>query len=447
MQFFFAAPLLATAVALNLARKDNSTQGQYPPPATTAAPAGQFPAPAAPAGQFPPPAAPAGQFPPPAAAAPAPAGGPGMCPGTGASRVWYMCVGAEFDTVTATEYAEGIEVGNKMSCTPEYDFECLCCLDFTLLPFSRSGDMTLDAANEPAGSPISLADDAQMPMPAAPAPAGPKPQIVTVCTKDAPVGEIAGQQQGDGAPVTLPVNCIAREFTVAEIAGESMDAQTGMPLAPGQTVLDERIAFLAAQGIPAADIPTCKAEIATCPVGSPKAGQPPNSAGQDALNSIGVAAFVGESVEQEAVQLLEEEQALEKQKGVKRSRGRTFEDLARMTAADVEKILGDKRMLAFVKDDGSKVAFRVDKVTSRAGGLTLAGEGKTLEVLGHSVEFSDGGSKAQVAPSTVVLTMEHSLLSRRVHGGAGRRGGGGFMTTGGSFTANFFGAAAGWGSS
>merc|ERR1719399_1800357 len=344
----------------------------------------------------------------------------------------------QFPTATAAQYASGIEVGNQMCCTPEYDFECLCCLDFKMLPFTRCGDMTLDAANEPAGSPIALADDAQMPM-APVAPAAPPPQIVTVCTKDAPVGAIAEGQQGDGAPVTLPVNCIAREFTVAEIAGGQNDVQTGMMLGPGQAVLDERIAFLVAQGIPATDIPTCKAEVPTCPVGTPKAltGDPtPNSAGQDALNSIGAGAYVGENPQKQAVQLVEEEQVLEQQKDVKRSRGRTFEDLAKMTTADVEKILGDKRMLAFATDDGSKVAFRVDKVTSRAGGLTLAGEGKTLEVLGRSVEFSDGGSKAQVAPSTVVLSLGRTSLptDRTALLKRGSNAFGGALLTSGSFT-------------
>lgn len=399
MQLFFT--LLATAAALKIVRKDNSTAGQFP--AATAAPG------------FTPTAAPG--------ITPTVAPGPGTCPGAGLSRVWYMCVGPEFDTATAAEYASGIEVGNQMCCTPEYDFECLCCLDFKMLPFTRCGDMTLDAANEPPGSPIALTDDAAMPMIPA-APAAPPPQIVTVCTKDAPVGAIADGQQTDGAPVTLPVNCIAREFTVAEISGGMNDAQTGMPLAPGQTVLDERINFLVAQGIPATDIPTCKAEIPSCPVGTPKAGQPPNSAGQDALNSIGAGGYVGESVEKQAVQLLEEEQALEKQKDVKRSRGRTFADIAQMTTAEVEKILGDKRMLAFAKDDKSLVAFRVEKVTSEGHGFTMTGEGKTVRV-GKTVEFEEGDAKADVAPSTVVITMAQS--SQRV----GRRGA--FLSTGGAF--------------
>lgn len=431
MQFFFA--VIATAVALSLVRKDNSTVGQFPAPAAPTAAAGQFPAPTAAAGQFPAPTAAPGQFPPPTAApGAAPVGGAGMCPGQGLSRVWYMCVGPEFDASTAEEYAAGIEVGNEMCCTPEYDFECLCCLDFKMLPFTRCGDMTLNAANEPPGSPVALADDAQMPAPTAPAmaPNGPPVprQIVTVCTKDAPVGAMAAGQQTDGAPVTLPVNCIAREFTVAEIAGQTPDVETGLPLAPGQTVLDERIAFLVAQGIPAADIPTCKAEIATCPIGTPKAGSPPNSAGQDALSSIGAGGFLGESVQQQAVQLVEEEQLLAEQKSVKRSRGRTFEDLAKMTTADVEKILGDKRMLAFAKEDHSTVAFRVETVTSGGTGLTLTGEGKTLQV-GKTVELSEGDAKTEVAPSTVVLTLEQS--SRRVHSGRGRAA---FLTTSGSFT-------------
>merc|ERR1719146_350008 len=93
-------------------------------------------------------------------------------------------------------------------------------------------------------------------------------------------------------------------------------------------------------------------------------------------------------------------------------------------------------MLAFVKDDGPKVAFRVDKVTSRAGGLTLAGEGKTVEVLGRSVEFSDGGSKAQVAPSTVVLTLGRSSLpaDRTALLKRGSRSFAGALMTSGSFT-------------
>ena len=121
---------------------------------------------------------------------------------------------------------------------------------------------------------------------------------------------------------------------------------------------------------------------------------------------------------------MEEEQVLETQKDVKRSRGRTFEDIAKMTTADVEKILGDKRMLAFAKEDKSLVAFRVEKVTSGASLLTLTGDGKTLRV-GKTVEFEDGDAKSEVAPTTVVITLSQS--SQRV----GRRGA--FLSTGGSF--------------
>jgi len=372
------------------------------------------------------------QFPPAAPAAQ-------TCPGDGSKRVWYACTGQEFRAPTAAETTSGVTVANQVCCTAEFDFECLCCLDFSVplqrcapgqegsFCLSRCGAMDLDAANEPPGSPLSMEDDAQVPIPhhagygaAAQAPPG---QVVVVCSKETAVGALAAQQSGN-TPVQLPLECIPREFTPGEIQGTQPDLETGVGIAPGQAILDERIDFLIQNGIPAADVPTCtktyEAKGGMCPADTPKGrtlDTAPNSAGADALSRVG---YVATEQEQEAaVPFLQK-----KDKMVRRSRGRTFPDLADMTKEEVEKILGEKKTIAF--SIGKKVVnFTVDQVSTDSSSLTLAGGGKKVVVSPKSTLFTDGTATEEVERSTTVITMT-------VKQETGRRGGGG--TSPGSFT-------------
>jgi hypothetical protein len=326
----------------------------------------------------------------------------------------------------------GVRTANQVCCTEEFDFECLCCLDFSVplqkcapgssgFCLSRCGVMDLDAANQPPGSPLAMEDDAQIPIPAMNYSASAAAQIVTVCTKDSAVGAVAA---AGGGAAQLPLECIPREFTPGEIQGTQPDLATGVPLTPGQVILDERIAYLQKQGVP---VPTCTNEFAnkggTCPHGTPKAGSPPNSAGDAALQNVyGMASTGGEEVEALAKSAFLHQKT--EQKVVRRTRGRTFRDLADLTKDEVETVLGDSKAIGFAV--GNKIVrFAVEQV-SKEGGLTLVGQGKKLVVSEKSIELTDGTTTSEVDPSTTVVSLAGH---RRV----GRRAGGGSASTG-SFT-------------
>merc|ERR1719421_2509648 len=82
--------------------------------------------------------------------------------------------------------------------------------------------------------------------------------IITVCTSGSPVGQAA--------------------------AG-------GAGVLPGQAVLDERIAYLMEQQLPASAIPVCREAVAACPSGAPPASAGPEylAARQQAMASTGTA--------------------------------------------------------------------------------------------------------------------------------------------------------------
>jgi len=368
----------------------------------------------------------------PAAAAPSP-----TCPGNMGKRVWYACMGQEFRAPTADETISGVTVANEMCCTEEIDFECLCCMDFSVplqkcapgqtgFCLSRCGAVDLDAANEPPGSPLSMEDDATMPAPpTAPSPyaaAAQAPSIVMVCTKETGVGAMAAQQSG-GSPVQLPVQCIPREFTTGEIQGTQPDLKTGAPLAPGQVILDERIDFLVAQGIPPADVPTCTKTFATkpggngmCPMDTPKANQYPNSAGDAALGRVGAVITEEELPAADAAFLRKETENKKR-----RIHGRTFSDLAALSSSEIATVLGEAKTIAFAAKN-KVVRFQVDEV-STGSSLTLAGNGKKVVVSAKNIVFTDGGETEEVDPQTTVLT---TAMQTRM----GRRGGAGLMTSG-----------------
>ena len=106
---------------------------------------------------------------------------------------------------------------------------------------------------------------------------------VLICTHENAVGKLVKSK----GPVSLPTECIERQFSLAELYGTEGDSKTKLSLLPGQVIFDERIQFLIRQGIPASGIPKCNEAVdGTCPTGTPKAGQEPNSAGDQMLKVL-----------------------------------------------------------------------------------------------------------------------------------------------------------------
>jgi len=189
-------------------------------------------------------------------------------PGDGQTRVWYACVGKEFDQPSSDEAALGVETASMMCCTEEVNFECLCCMDFAQpLEFKRCGVASLKGAQKPKGSPGAMEVDGGL---------SDKEDAVLICTEERAVGRMPEKH----GPAVLPMDCINREFTMAELRGNSS-------VPPGQAIFDERIQFLLQQGLPDSAIPTCKETVGgTCPSGTPKAGEQPNSADKDLIASL-----------------------------------------------------------------------------------------------------------------------------------------------------------------
>jgi hypothetical protein len=213
--------------------------------------------------------------------APIPQGQAGsMCanPGDPNTRSWFACTGAKFDEASAEERAMGVDVASKMKCTEEVSFECLCCTDFTKpLPFTRVGVINLKGAQIAKGQPGAMLDDEDG--------ADAKDRVL-ICTNARAVGRLANNK----GPVSLPTECIERQFSLAELYGSEVESKTKQSLLPGQVIFDERIRFLIRQGIPASSIPTCSEAVdGTCPTGTPKARQEPNSAGNKMLKALGKA--------------------------------------------------------------------------------------------------------------------------------------------------------------
>lgn len=181
-----------------------------------------------------------------------------------AGRVWTICKGPQFRPPTPAEEANEVQSGNTMCCTPEIEFEHLCCLDYTNIVgyMSRCGVMELAAAqhSDSAGA-VLMQDDAKQPA----------QEIITVCTSESPVGTISAQA---GGSAILPTGCVKREFRITEVTGQEPG------LAPGQVVLDERIQYLMEQQVPAGAIPICVETVTSCPNGVPVA-----SAGQEYLDA------------------------------------------------------------------------------------------------------------------------------------------------------------------
>jgi len=183
-------------------------------------------------------------------------------------RVWYLCSGDQFRAPTPEEEANEVQSANGMTCTPEYTFQQLCCLDYPniMTQMTRTGVMELAAAqhSDPQGHVLMQDDATQANL-----------KILTLCGAGSPVGTVA---QGAGGSAILPAECVKRMFTVPEITTELNGVK------PGTLVLNERIQYLMDQQLPPSAIPICTEEVSMCPatVGMPN-GYPPASAGPEYL--------------------------------------------------------------------------------------------------------------------------------------------------------------------
>lgn len=203
-----------------------------------------------------------------------------------AGRVWTICKGKQFRPPTPAEEANEVQSANEICCTPEIEFEHLCCLDYTNIVgyMSRCGVMELAAAqHSDAAGAVLMQDDAKQPA----------EEIITVCTSESPVGTISEQA---GGSAILPTNCVKREFRISEVTGQEPG------LAPGQVVLDQRIAYLMEQQVPAGAIPICVETVTSCPSGIPvaSAGQEYLDARRMAMEAAAPAALVAHRVNQSA---------------------------------------------------------------------------------------------------------------------------------------------------
>jgi hypothetical protein len=206
-------------------------------------------------------------------------------PGDGSKRVWFICKGQKPPPPTDAEQMFGVKVATEMCCTEEASIDCLCCTDFAKpLDFKDCGTMQLDAAQKPPGSPGAMEQAAQDNSIVIE-----DSSIVVVCTMDRAMGRLkpdVSLMQTKSTKIALPVQCIDRQFTPEELSGSGGKQ-------PGQILFDERILFLSQQGLPNQAIPTCKDTVSgTCPIGTPKAGQEPNSAGEEALSKLNKTSFL-----------------------------------------------------------------------------------------------------------------------------------------------------------
>jgi len=291
-------------------------------------------------------------------------------PGDGQTRVWYACVGKEFEQPTSDELALGVEVASTMCCTEEVSFECLCCMDFAQpLEFKRCGVASLNGAQKPKGSPGAMEVDGGV---------TDKEDAVIICTEERAVGRVATQH---GAKV-LPMDCINREFSMAELRGNSS-------VPPGQAIFDERIDFLLQQGLPASAIPTCSETVGgICPSGTPKAGDQPNSADKDLISSLRKESLLSSAISMQ-------------QKTLQADGGEARQDAESGIQSDPE------------------ILIRSHALFKKKAGLTQE------EALNIPADSSESAGSFQ---------MDFAFSDGKSFLKSSRRGGGGFLSTAGSFT-------------
>jgi len=171
----------------------------------------------------------------------------------GPTRVWYVCRGPQFVPRTEAETLSGVSRVNVMDCTAEMALEDLCCAPWaTDVEFPRKHvGVVLEAAQEAPGSALAMINDEA---------ADTSAEIMIFCTQPTEAGTIALEE--GAAAAQIATECFSRMFSVAEIQGVG-------PGTPGQLLLEQRQAYLIAQGVPAAAVPTCSATVEKCPNGNP----------------------------------------------------------------------------------------------------------------------------------------------------------------------------------
>jgi len=198
--------------------------------------------------------------------------GPNKCtaPTVVSQRMWFFCTGAPEPNPTATETRLGIKVGSSMSCTQEFSFDCLCCLDWTRpLPFDHFSVMSLDAAQKPKCSPGAMQHSTSN-----------KGQNITlVCSSPISMKGIAGEAAAHTS-VALPVECVRHEFTSEELHGSGTNSSGGVTAKLAQILLQTRTQILSQEGLAVQDVPACQrgTNHLTCPSLTPRFGLAPNSA-------------------------------------------------------------------------------------------------------------------------------------------------------------------------
>jgi len=352
-------------------------------------------------------------------------------------RHWYTCVGDQFARPTDEERLAGVQVGSNVCCTRQMTFQELCCMDFTKLtdyvqegnspPFAHAncGMLNVAAAQMPPGDAGAIADNAAA-VPGAP--------VAMVCTTQMASAEIAAR--GSGGAVSLDAqDCIPVEFAVADLTGTE-----------GQLLLDKRIDYLQAQGLPGNAIPTCNAQVASCPPTSgrglhcasttpPTAPCPPNSASAAKLASIGQPMSLAEEARIED----EEAAAPVNQVGADdhpetRSYMATLGQLALMSEEDVRNELGTEMRFTLLRNphggESRKVLRMHVEAVTVGDHFVLSGRTKEpgptrVEVVKGKAELITGSTREALSTSDMVL----STAGRR----AGKRRGAS-LTTMGSFT-------------
>lgn len=195
-------------------------------------------------------------------------------PTPSAGRTWSVCEGPQFAPPTNSMLASGVESSNSMRCTPEMNFEALCCLDYANFEsyLTRAGPMTLQLAQVASNTPgvggmggmalnqwgglgnglMFFEDDALEQK------LGKNAQIVTLCTAAAPA---PASLLGTGvSAATQTIECFTKEFTVQEIK----DAAATTAAMGGNPLLNERVEYFKNSGLPLSSVPLCKETVGTC---------------------------------------------------------------------------------------------------------------------------------------------------------------------------------------
>jgi hypothetical protein len=161
-------------------------------------------------------------------------------------RVWFLCLTAPDHPTPKEEKLAGLAAVAEMKCTRQMTFKSLCCLPYNDTPknlsFEFSWHMQIPSARDDAS-------DKGESLP------------IRLFTEGAAGSTL--MQKSNMTEANLQLEEVA-SFSEADLRGDST-------MGAGEVVLRARIAFLHAQGIPKASIPTCHKEVAQCEGGAPPA--------------------------------------------------------------------------------------------------------------------------------------------------------------------------------